>query len=80
MPDTASAQAVQALQRVLQTGFGLRPDGTPLTASIGLGERHQDAAVDYRALLGQADRRMYQAKAAGRNQLCASNLPVSIAG
>lgn len=72
MPDTASAQAVQALQRVLQTGFGLRPDGTPLTASIGLGERHQDAAADYRALLGKADRRMYRAKAAGRNQLCGS--------
>ncbi len=73
MPGTASKQAVQALERVLQGGFGQRPDGTPLTASIGLGERSQDAAADYRALLEQADRRMYQAKAAGRNQLCASS-------
>jgi len=70
MPDTTQQQAAAALERILATGFGWRPDGSPLTASIGLGERRQDAAADYRALLDRADRRMYQAKAAGRNQLC----------
>lgn len=79
MPDTSQPQAAAALKRVLEKGFGLRPDGTPLTASIGLGERRQDAAADYRALLDQADRRMYQAKSAGRNQLCTGSVREGVA-
>lgn len=71
MPDTTRTQAVQALERLMHDGLGLRPDGTELTASIGVGERRQDAATDYRSLLNTADKRMYQAKAAGRNRLCA---------
>lgn len=70
MPGTTTAQAAAALERILQTGLGVRPDGSALTASIGLGERRQDAASSYRALLEQADQRMYRAKASGRNQLC----------
>ncbi|WP_373184525.1 diguanylate cyclase [Halopseudomonas sp.] len=70
MPGTSLSQAATALERVLQTGLGVRPDGSALTASIGLGERRQDAAANYRSLLEQADQRMYRAKAAGRNQLC----------
>lgn len=73
MPDTTQAQAVQALERLRQGGFGLRPDGTPLTASIGVGERREDSATDYRALLEQADKRMYRAKAAGRDRLYAGS-------
>lgn len=73
MPDTTQAQAVQALERLRQVGFGLRPDGTALTASIGVGERREDSATDYRVLLEQADKRMYRAKAAGRNRLYAGS-------
>ncbi|TBU92186.1 GGDEF domain-containing protein [Stutzerimonas kirkiae] len=70
MPDTDLQQARQALQRLLSKGLGHRPDGQPLTASIGLAERCFDGCGDYHALLELADRRMYMAKSGGRNQLC----------
>ena len=50
----------------------MRPDGVPLTASIGLAERRCDQVDDYRDLLELADRRMYLAKTSGRNRLCAA--------
>lgn len=69
MPNTSLEQAIFAVQRIQTTGFGLRPDGTPLTASIGLAERIADQLQDQQQLLELADTRMYQAKEAGRNQI-----------
>lgn len=70
MPDTPAGAAQQALARLLAGGLGTRPDGTPLTASIGLAERQRDTADSVERLLAEADHRMYRAKQAGRNQLC----------
>lgn len=77
MPNTDAAQAGQALQRLMQRGLGSRPDGLPLTASIGLAERRQDQASSCRELLELADRRMYLAKNGGRNQIYGHNTLVS---
>ncbi len=71
MPDTDMQQAHSALERIVGEGLGTRPDGTALTASIGLAERTCDQVGDYRDLLELADKRMYYAKTSGRNRLCA---------
>lgn len=69
LPNTTMEQGFAAIQRIRQQGFGLRPDGMPMTASIGLAERSIDHARDWHALVEQADRRMYSAKESGRNRL-----------
>ena len=70
MPDTDIEQAQIAMRRMVEDGLGFRPDGQPLTASIGLAERCSDCAESPRHLLELADQRMYLAKAGGRNRLC----------
>ena len=74
MPDTDMTQARRALDRVMQHGLGLRPDGQPLTASVGLAELRFDQVKSSEQLLQLADQRMYQAKQRGRNQVCTSSL------
>lgn len=69
MPNTSLDKAHLALQRIQSDGFGVRPDGQPLTASIGLAEHITDELHDHKQLLELADKRMYQAKQAGRNQI-----------
>ena len=69
MPGATLAQARQALTRLVGAGIGQRPDGTPLTASIGLAERREDGANGLRELIELADRRMYQVKENGRNRI-----------
>ena len=69
MPDTDMTRARQALERLQRSGLGSRPDGTPLTASIGLAERFYDRIDSSSGLLELADSRMYRAKAAGRNRI-----------
>ncbi|MBF0167318.1 MAG: diguanylate cyclase [Alphaproteobacteria bacterium] len=56
------------IERLRELGFGLRPDGTPLTASIGLAERIQDNMPDWAHLVEKADARMYEAKRTGRDR------------
>ena len=73
MPNTSLDQAQIALKRMMKSGFGLRPDGSPLTASIGVAEQFHDQAESPQHLLALADQRMYQAKQAGRNQICATS-------
>lgn len=63
--------AVTAIQRLRAQGLGLRPDGTPQTASIGIAESLSDGAPDWQKLVEVADQRMYQAKQAGRDRICA---------
>jgi len=54
------------MQRMLQEWLGKRPDGEPLTASIGIAERTTDGIDDWAELVKLADERMYQAKQSGR--------------
>lgn len=69
MPKTDSEQAQIALERICKSNIGQRPDGTPLTASIGIAERIQDNTMDWRELVAMADTRMYMAKRTGRNRI-----------
>jgi diguanylate cyclase (GGDEF)-like protein len=56
------------IQRLRQLGFGLRPDGQPMTASIGVAERREDNTPDWAHLIEIADKRMYEAKKSGRDR------------
>lgn len=69
MPNTDRKQAQAALLRLREIGFGLRPDNTPVTASVGIAERIADRALDWKALVELADQRMYRAKESGRNRV-----------
>lgn len=69
MPHADPEQAIAALTRMRLRGFGLRPDGSALTASIGYAERIADHADNWRSLVATADQRMYQAKQAGRDRI-----------
>lgn len=69
MPNTSIIQAHAALLRMQNRGFGMRPDNTALTASIGVAERIADQVSDWKALIELADQRMYLAKKGGRNQV-----------
>ena len=60
------------LARLREHGLGARPEGAPVTASIGVAERLGDALDDWRMLVELADHRMYYAKQHGRNQVCAA--------
>lgn len=73
LPNTDLDQALLVVQRIREKGLGTRPDGTPLTASIGLVERMRDKTQDWRAMVELADRRMYAAKTSGRNKIVASD-------
>lgn len=74
LPNTTSAQAMRALARLRRCGLGMRPDGEPITASIGVAEWFEDGSYDWRQLLKLADARMYQAKQNGRNRLVGRNV------
>ena len=69
LQDTRSESAHHFLERIRAQGLGLRPDGAPVTASIGVAERALDKCNDWQHLLELADRRMYHAKSSGRNRV-----------
>lgn len=64
--DPVGARTVVERLRVL--GFGQRPDGSPMTASIGVAERCHDEADGWPQLVELADQRMYEAKRTGRDR------------
>ncbi|WP_208647239.1 GGDEF domain-containing protein [Paraburkholderia terrae] len=70
MPNTDLVQAEAVLARLSNIGFGLNPDHTPVTASVGIAELMADQASDWKFLVDMADRRMYRAKQCGRDQVC----------
>ncbi|SDC81720.1 diguanylate cyclase (GGDEF) domain-containing protein [Paraburkholderia lycopersici] len=72
MSNVGVFEATRALQRVREGGMGKRPDGSPLTASIGLAERISDGCDEWRSLVKAADTRMYAAKQRGRDCVVAA--------
>jgi diguanylate cyclase (GGDEF)-like protein len=69
MPNTDVEGARIAMARLRDAGLGLRPDGGPLTASIGIAERLCDGAMQWNELVERADQRMYTAKQSGKNRV-----------
>jgi diguanylate cyclase (GGDEF)-like protein len=72
LPNASLERAEGALERLLSTGLGVRPDRAPVTASIGLAERQHDAAEDWWRLVDLAEARMRKARAAGGNRTVAA--------
>ena len=69
MPNTDEDGAAIALARLRDAGLGLRPDGKPVTASIGVAERRVDGCEQWSDLVERADQRMYQAKQSGKDKV-----------
>jgi len=68
LSDNAAEGARHVLQRIAEQGLGKRPDGDPVTVSIGVAERRLDACADWDQLIELSDNRMYQSKTAGKNR------------
>lgn len=77
LPSTYCDEAGKVLERLRELGLGTRPDGNPVTASIGLAERTLDSSNDWRKLVEIADQRMYTAKQSGKDRIvaCGANSP-----
>ncbi|MCL2021049.1 MAG: GGDEF domain-containing protein [Betaproteobacteria bacterium] len=74
MPNTSISQAKTAMERLRRLGLCKRPDGTVMTASVGISEVWRDAVSDTGQLVDLADQRMYLAKESGRNAIfCADD-------
>lgn len=69
LPNSYVRDAVNVIERIRERGLGTRPDGKPVTASIGLAERTADEVADWRDLVEKADQRMYAAKKAGKDRI-----------
>ncbi|SFM39129.1 GGDEF domain-containing protein [Rugamonas rubra] len=81
MPRTMLDQAATAIDRLRKAGFGERPEGGPVTASIGIAEWSADRAADWKQLVEIADQRMYAAKQGGRDRVVSGEpCPVSAVG
>ncbi|EWY38778.1 diguanylate cyclase [Skermanella stibiiresistens SB22] len=70
MPDTDTPGALSALRRLRSFGLGMRPDGKPQTASIGVAEALAEDPLTADHLVEIADHRMYVAKQAGKDRVC----------
>lgn len=69
MPNTDPEGARIAITRLREAGLGLRPDGNPITASIGIAERVTDRIEQWMDLVEKADQRMYIAKQTGKDRV-----------
>lgn len=69
MPNTDPEGARIAVTRLREFGLGLRPDGRPVTASVGIAERMADGSSQWMDLVEKADQRMYLAKQSGKDRV-----------
>jgi diguanylate cyclase (GGDEF)-like protein len=68
LPETPMDGAKLVMDRIVSNWFATRPDGQPLTASIGVAELQNDSIQTWEELVELADKRMYTAKESGRAQ------------
>ena len=73
LPHTLERGCIEMNHRLSSNGLGLRPDGTALTASLGLAEVLKDKPISMTEFIDLADRRMYLAKQTGKNRICYGN-------
>jgi diguanylate cyclase (GGDEF)-like protein len=66
LPTADHNEANDVVIRMMDAGVGMRPDGEPVTASIGISELQFDQAKDWKSQVELADQRMYHAKSSGR--------------
>ena len=66
LPNTSREGSHVVIGRLLRDWLGERPDGKPVTASIGAAERLADNATDWPEMVDKADHRMYLAKTSGK--------------
>lgn len=70
LPHAREQEPATILGRLAEIGLGRRPDGLPVTASMGQAEFLRDRPESLAELLEVADRRMYRAKREGKNRVC----------
>ena len=66
LPEMPAHELAGFFARLSRSGLGVRPDGKPLTASVGVAEQGRDQAMEWQRLIELADARMYRAKQGGR--------------
>jgi diguanylate cyclase (GGDEF)-like protein len=66
LPTADHREATDVVTRIMVAGLGERPDGSLVTASIGIAETQQDGLKDWKSQVELADHRMYTAKSSGR--------------
>lgn len=66
LPTADAREANDVVTRIMLGGLGERPDGQPVTASIGVSEINADTPDDWKGQVELADARMYEAKTGGR--------------
>ncbi|MFK5895164.1 MAG: GGDEF domain-containing protein [Pseudomonadota bacterium] len=66
LPHADQTDAQRVVKRIFKYGLGLRPEGKPLTASMGLSEINNDNINNWKDMVEMADQRMYFAKKLGR--------------
>lgn len=74
-PYTTGDRSGAITERLGLQGLGLRPDGKPVTASMGRAEYLADDPETVERFMEIADQRMYRAKQSGRNRLCFGDGP-----
>lgn len=69
LPDTPLENVAMLLERLRRAGLGQRPDGQPISASIGIANSLEEHAGGWQTLVQRADQRMYAAKQGGRDSV-----------
>jgi len=68
LPNTSVENIHPVINRLRSETLGPRPDGKPVTVSIGIAEYSVDSCDDWVEMVEKADHRMYDAKKTGRNK------------
>lgn len=81
LPNTDLSASVQVAERLCQTiaetPLPVAETQLRLTASLGIATYHLGETATTEELVQKADRYLYQAKQAGRNQVCHAELPLT---